>query len=380
MENLVWLGIRESEVKYSSFINNSISIFGSNSNSLQNQIKKTINHNNQKYYNFIADFYIKEIINKIEKNPNIKFMNYSQIYNYDSINKLGLLDYVICLNDPKLIKFINNKFKIKEYLKKYIPVLDYIFIRGRKYELEKLKQIFKTYEFVIQSEESSGGFRTLLLNENNKDTIRLNSNEIYMVTKYCKNNIAVNIHVLVSKTEITLLEPSIQNIEVSENRLMYKGSDFIAYKEIVDNKIDSKLKKYATIVGKMLQNKGYRGILGIDSIIYNGEVYFMEINPRFQNSSTIINKALKDNNLPSLQELQYNCFYNKSINLKPCDVNYSSYVNEYGTTNNKIKIEPIEILDKFNEDIEYEDFSYLSTYIYDKPIMKITNNYHIKEK
>lgn len=374
MKDLIWVGIRGSEVKYSNFIDNSISIFGNNSNSLENQIKKRINHNNEKHYTFIDDFYNKEVIKQIEKNPNIKFMYYSQIYSYDSMKKLGLLDHIICLNNQELIEFVNNKFKTKDYLKDYIPVLDYIFVNGKNCNFDNLKRKYEDYEFVIQTEEGSGGFSTLVLNENNKNDIKLNSNQTYMVTRYCKNNIPVNIHILISKNDITLLPPSIQNIELSHNRLMYKGSDFITYKEVVDNKMNLKLKKYALIVGKLMQKKGYRGILGIDSIIYDGEVYFMEINPRFQNSSTLLNKALQENNLPSLQELQYNCFYNKPIKLKHFDVNYSSYINEYGAGNKKFEMKPIEILDKFNENIECEYFSYLSTDIYDKPIMKRNNN------
>lgn len=370
MKDLVWVGIRESEVKYSNFIDNSISIFGNNSNSLENQIKKKINHNNEKHYTFIDDFYNKEVIKQIEKNSNIKFMYYSQIYSYDSMKKLGLLDHVICLNNQELIEFVNNKFKTKNYLKDYIPVLDYIFVNGENCNFDNLKRKYEDYEFVIQTEKGSGGFSTIVLNENNKNDIKLNSNQTYMVTRYCKNNIPVNIHILISKNDITLLPPSIQNIELSHNRLMYKGSDFITYKEIVDNKMNLKLKKYAIIIGELMQKRGYRGILGIDSIIYDGEVYFMEINPRFQNSSTILNKALQENNLPSLQELQYNCFYNEPIKLKQFDVNYSSYINEYGAVNKKIQIKQIEILDKFNENIKCEDFSYLSTDIYDKPIRK----------
>ena len=34
----------------------------------------------------------------------------------------------------------------------------------------------------------------------------------------------------------------------------------------------------------------------------------MEVNPRYQNSSTILNMGLKDSDLPSLQELEYNIY------------------------------------------------------------------------
>lgn len=374
MKDLVWVGIRESEVKYSNFINNSISIFGNNDNCLENQIKKRINHDNRKNFTLIDDFYNKEITKQVQKNPNVKFMYYSQIYSYDNMKKLGLLDYVICLNNQDLIRFMNSKFKTKEYFKDCIPVLDYFFIKGKDFDFEKIKQKYGDYEFVIQTEEGSGGLSTILLNKNNTNDIKIHSNQTYMVTRYCENSISTNINVLISENDITLLPPSMQNIELSHNRLMYKGNDFITYREIVDNKMDVKLKNDAFIVGELIQKKGYRGILGIDSIIYNDEVYFMEINPRFQNSATILNKALQEKNLPSLQELQYNCFYNKPIKLEQFDVNYSSYINEYGALNKKLEVKPIEILDKSNKNIECEDFSYLSTNLYNTETVETNKN------
>ncbi len=370
MKDLVWVGIRNSEIEYSNFIDNSIVLYGDNVNSLQNKVNKRINHNNEKNYDFIDEFYNNEIIKQVKKNPNIKFMYYSQIYSFYSMKKLGLLNHIICLNNQDLIEFVNNKFKIKEYLKDYVPVLNYIYINGEDYNFDKLRKKYGNVKFVIQTEEGSGGAGTIVLSENNKKDIKLENNCKYMVTKYCENNIPVNIHILISQNDITLLPPSIQIIELLFNKLIYKGSDFIAYKKIVNPKMNSKLKEYAFSVGKLMQEKGYRGILGIDSIIYDDEVYFMEINPRFQNSSILLNKALQENNLPSLQELHYNCFLNKNIKLKAFDVNYSSYINEYGVLNRKFEVEPIEKLDSINEKIKCENFSYLSTDIYNKSIKK----------
>lgn len=291
-------------------------------------------------------------------------MYYSQIFSYDSLKELGLLDYVLCLNNQELIEFINHKFKIKEFLKDYIPVLKYILTNSTNFSFERLKQNMGNCELVLQTDISSGGFGTTVLTETNKNEINLNKNQTYMITRYCKNNIPVNIHILISKNDIILMPPSMQNIELSQNRLIYKGSDFIKYQKVITNQIDTKLKKYATIIGELMQKKGYRGILGIDSIVYEDEVYFMEINPRFQNSSTILNKALQENHLPSLQELNYNCFYDKPILLKDFSVNYRTYINEYGIENKKFNTNPIETLDSFSEHFECETLSYLSTDIY----------------
>ena len=193
MKDLVWVGIRKSEIEYSNFIDDSINLFGNNINSLQNQINKRINHNTKKNNDCINNFYNNEVIKQIKKNPNTKFMYYSQIYSFYSMKKLGLLDYIICLNDQNLIEFTNNKFKIKEYLKDYIPILNYFYIKGSDYNFERLSQKYGNTKFVIQAEESSGGSGTILSSENNKDDIKLNNNCTYMITKYCENNIPVNI-------------------------------------------------------------------------------------------------------------------------------------------------------------------------------------------
>lgn len=372
---IIWVGIRESEVKYAKpFIFKSINIYGNNNDSLTNKLNMKINHNIDKNNTIIGDFYSDKMNENIEKNPDVLFMYYNQLYSYKGLKQHNALKYVVCFNNQKLIKFTNNKFKVKKYLKRYIPILDYKIMLGENINFDNLKNKYGDYKFVIQSASGSGGFGTTVLSKNNKDDIKLSKYKKYMVTKYCKNNIPANIHILISDENIILLPPSIQIIELLNNNLLYKGSDFISYRKVVDKKIDKKLKEYSNVISKILQKKGYRGVLGIDYIIYNDEVYFMEINPRFQNSSTILNKSLQENGLPSLQELVYNCFNKKNFSIPKFDVEYSSYINEYNSQNNKINIKPIEILDESKINIEYEKYSYMNTFVYNKPIWKILND------
>lgn len=96
----------------------------------------------------------------------------------------------------------------------------------------------------------------------------------------------------------------------------------------------------------------------------------MEINARFQNSSSILNKALLENNLPSLQELQFNCFNNKSIITKKIDVNYSCYIKENNASNKHIPKE-IEVLDKINKETIKESFCYEGAFVYNFPIYNL---------
>ena len=69
---------------------------------------------------------------------------------------------------------------------------------------------------------------------------------------------------------------------------------------------------------------GYRGILGIDFILKNDIVYFMEINPRFQSSSFLISKSLYKKYNIDIAQLHYNALIGKSKdNIKLGNINNS---------------------------------------------------------
>ena len=368
MNDVVWVGIRESEIENVDFINNSINIFGNNKNSLQNIYNVSINHNDYKNDKIIGEYYNNQIKNILLKDSNTKFMYYSQIYSYEDIKKGGNLDKVINLKDQKIIDFLNSKFESKAFFKEYVPVLDYEIKKGGSIDYKSYNTRFNCKRFVVQNDDSSGGFGTLLLDEQNYENLKLESNSNYMITKYCDENIPINTHVLISNDKIIIFPSSIQIIEVQNNRLTYKGCDFIAYKNIISDDINKKVRNYTNLIAKILKEKGYRGILGIDSIVYQNEVYFMEVNPRYQNSSTILNMGLKDSDLPSLQELEYKIFTNENINnIFDFDVNYSSYLIEEGD-NNKSSDDFIKILDYNKKITNRYDGSYTCTKVYNKPI------------
>ena len=175
---------------------------------------------------------------------------------------------------------------------------------------------------------------------------------------------------MISKNEVYVFPGSIQLIENQYNHLAYKGCDFIGFKRIKSG-LQEKVKKYSKTIGEDLQKRGYLGVCGIDFLICNDEVYLMEINSRFQNSSTVLNKALIDNNLSSLQEMNYMCFYDGNINYHSIDVNYGSYIMDFEEESNfSFKYQPIEILDEPDIELEYDKLSYWRTLIYDKEIFE----------
>ncbi len=373
MENLYWIGIRESEIKYcKDFFEESVTIFGNNNISMQKELKKVIDHNNINNFDLIDDFFNKQLKKIISSNPNAKFMYYSQIYSYDSVKKLGLLNHVICFNNQRLINYLSDKFKLKELFKGFVPILNYKFLDGNKCSYNNIKREFQKDDksYVIQTATGSGGSGTIIINKENENEIELNKKEIFMVTEYCENNIPINMHVLISSSNIILLPASIQIIKVINNKLEYMGCDYIAYRDI-SIEIKNKFEKYISIIAKKMQSMGYRGICGIDSIIYKNEIYLMEINTRFQNSSTILNKSLVENNLPSLQEFNIKCFKDEKIDLIKFNVNYSCLLLKNGCKLSNSKIKSIEMLDNISGNIDKETSSYTGSLIYNESIFKL---------
>lgn len=45
-------------------------------------------------------------------------------------------------------------------------------------------------------------------------------------------------------------------------------------------------------IGALAQSKGYKGVLGVDFLLKDQKLFFVEFNARFQASSQLINKAL----------------------------------------------------------------------------------------
>ena len=122
---------------------------------------------------------------------------------------------------------------------------------------------------------------------------KIEKDNIYSLTPYIKNNISVNIHLIIYKDKILLFPASIQLIKLNPEsyNFEYIGADFVAYKKLPEI-IKKKVISYSEIIGERLRKSGYLGICGIDFITTSDNVYFSEINPRFQSSTFLLNNAL----------------------------------------------------------------------------------------
>lgn len=330
MSKIYWVGTRQSDIEDTGdFFDGSVTIFGDNhsGNISYCSDKFRINHN---IPNKECDlFFIKTLEGLCKKNNEVSFVFYNPImaYQYSEI----IQQHTLCLNSYNLLDTLSNKYRSRLVLKSIIDTVPYIVLKGSECSYKNICDYFVGYdEFIIQKSISSGGEGTFHLCEYS-DISFIVPDEEYLISPYIKDAISINTQIIISENDIFLFPSSVQIITEIENKLLYCGADFICYNSLPNNTI-SKIRVTTEKLGKFVKQKGYRGILGIDLIIKDNQIYFMEFNTRFQASSHLVNKSLYACNKISLQEINIYAFKSYNIpKLKPFNVNYSSYI--YTTSN-----------------------------------------------
>lgn len=373
MQDLYYIGIKESDLEgCDKLYQGSLTILGSGKNgniSYSSNTSERINHNSDENEKEVNEWLNNNALKILANHPQAKFMFYNQekVFEYDDI----VIDNTICYNSKELINRFNNKFLMREWLKNDVPILQYEYKSGIEI-LTNHNLIGNHKQLVVQGKNSNGGSHTFLLNKQNLNQMKetINPNDIYSVSEYYESNIPINIHCMISKNEITLFPLSIQIIK-TDNRISSRGSDFIASRKM-EQTIKNKIKKYSLAICEQLQKIGYLGVLGIDYIICHQEAYFMEINPRFQSSTNLLNMALKENNLATVNELCIKAFQNQAIDTKEIDVNYSKYIFEEDDLIHELNVPYLKKQeDGFDEKQSIKKGAYKYSCIYDQSICQI---------
>lgn len=147
--------------------------------------------------------------------------------------------------------------------------------------------------------------------------------------------------------------------------------------KINNNELAIQVKNKAINVGKRLMEINYRGICGLDFIFTQNNILLIEINPRYQGSSYLLNAVLNIYNLPSLFELNSICFSANYINnditsqIDKMSVSFESYTSIYKMGGcNDIKNLPKNVLlflDGLSNANKFEDGVYLYRYLKSGP-------------
>ena len=376
MESIYWIGIKESDLAdVENIFRKSITFFGNNTESNSSYSATSgqrINHNleNKNVNSFIA----QSIENTLEKDNDAHFIYYSPYHSYYLPEKFS--SQVYCQNEKNVLEMLRSKITTRFWLSTIIPIIPSTLINSSKCTYQEISSLFpgKVENYVIQKNYSAGGYSTFLLGK--ADKLEFEQKTMLMVSPYISNCISLNVTVIIYEQEIVLLPASIQIIVEDNKRLLYKGADFIAY-ETLDMELQYKTRLYSEKICENLRNLGYLGICGIDFITDGKEVYFMEVNERFQASSALINIALKERGLASLQKMNIEAFTlpRCSSDLSNFRVNYSNYIYTYHecykqcyqyifekAQNNKNVYRIVE--DNFIESNYYENDAYLFALIF----------------
>ena len=338
VNNLYWVGIRQSEIE---MIPNgfwgSVCLFGEAKTNHYTFDKVRCNQNIPT--DAMHDFYLTSLSKIIKQNPNTKFMFYNQnkAYAYGD----NILAHSICCNDKMLLDSLTDKINVRKIFSQIVKTVPSIEISFNNSNVIKSCKIFKNFKKVIlQKPISGGGNGTFLFDPANKISTGcdIKENERILVSPYIENSYSVNTTLIIGSKNYIIFPSSIQIIEQINTKFLYRGADYIAFDNL-NKTIQEKVNQNAEKIAKYLKSIGYRGIIGIDSLVDNeDEVHFVELNNRFQASTDLLNIALAKKNT-SIQELNIIAFDGgilPDVKPKVCLSSYS-YYNESNCIFNDLK-------------------------------------------
>lgn len=330
MSTKIWVGIKESDLDDVDIpFQHSLTFFGSGEGTniaFSAKIGKRVNHNldSKETTHFLA----KQIEQFLQQYPDARLTYFSQYHVHTLPPQVK--ERCFAYNDREILELLHNKINARFWLASLVPTVPSILFSGKHCNFEKIKSVFPEHgeRFVVQKNHSAGGYSTFLLPE--FSTPPFSPSELLLVSPYIEHSVPVNVTAVIFAEEILLFPPSIQIIVVDDGRLLYKGADFISFRTLPDL-LKVKLTEYAKKICRCLQGVGYRGVCGIDFIASEDEVYFMEVNERFQASSYLINIALRQQARTSIQKLSFQAFEEpySGLDMSGFTVDYSNYIYTY---------------------------------------------------
>lgn len=150
-------------------------------------------------------------------------------------------------------------------------------------------------KYILQENHASGGYGTHIINKDDTDSYvtYFDQSRGYFISPYFEQSVSVNVHCILFDNEIVVCPGSIQLVKEINHKINYIGSDFIEYQSLSEQ-VKESIRINSKLLSKVLRDMGYRGVLGIDFLLINHEPYLLEVNGRFQASTILLNRALKN--------------------------------------------------------------------------------------
>lgn len=329
---LVWVGPRESDIKYSNMaFDYTVTYNGKNENihfSYTAQKQMRINQYNTNCWNLPQ--YLRDQITYLSNSNQLKLMFYNPMQSY----LLGdeYVSRTICMNQRNTIELIRNKGKMRTLAQECIPVVPYVQFSGNK--LPNIQ--FKGHTdgtLILQEVISSGGYgtRRMTISQCEKYLLTHSLTDHYIVSPYLVDTIPINVHMIIFDDDVVVFPPSYQILQEKDDHFVYIGAD---YHTVFSEKAYYNIIEKSTLLADQLRDIGYRGICGIDYLLSDDDILFLEINPRFQASTFLLNKLLAREKKPSAHELNVMAFLHKKCPLDSfsCFVKPASFFTVMGET------------------------------------------------
>lgn len=305
-EELIWVGPRESDLcDCGNLFCGSVTIFGSGINHnvvycAENQVR--IDHN---IPSCVENSFWVDGIRRIKKHhPNAKIMFYNSEFSSELPRDLD--QDVICRNSISLLKMLGDKSAVRMAFSQLAPIVPFQELTyGKNFDLSALFPNFS--KLVFQESRSSGGYGTHITEKNDINRLESFVGKPFMVSPYFEQSVSANIHMVIGEETLLYFPGSMQIMRELDGKLLYLGADYITFRTLPPLQKE-KLRKFSNSLGSALQGMGYRGVVGFDFLITKDEVMFVEVNARFQASTPLLNKALKESGLPTLQDMQLAAF------------------------------------------------------------------------
>lgn len=239
----------------------------------------------------------------LDKDDLIWFHYFQEIPNKFTDNIIKPNNKIAKKWDSKFLQYqaFRDKLNIPEF-KIFKSPLDII------KNLKLLKEKFG--EFLITSEYGFSGYSFLFCDykTTGEQIYKTLNKQKYRVSKYIKGSESFGIHmVIANKNLFFITPPTKQNIE---NITLFKGGRYpCKFSCDIENKIYDMCK----VINNTLYSDGYVGLVHIDFLIKDNQVFFCEINPRTAGSTPYVAATLKIENGINLPYIEYYAIKNHRL-------------------------------------------------------------------
>lgn len=305
---MIWVGPKHSDLYNDrGFFDTSITFCGpggAKNASLTGSSGKRINYNAPDFTP--GAFFANSMKKKISEDPNVKFMFYNPLHVFFYSEEI--IRHCLCVNSRELLEHLDTKPDMRIWASRYVPIVPFEELEGGRCR-SFLQQ--KRGLHIIQDPHSSGGFGTTLYDAENPAHVFAAREKVkYLVSPYYGNSVPVNLNLIIYEDGVFLFPPSIQIIHIQEQHPLYMGADYPAFSRL-PHVCKEKVREYGKRLGEQIRSMGYSGILGIDFLVTEDEVLFLEVNARFQASTFLLNGLLEQEGVPTVYEMNLHAFQHR---------------------------------------------------------------------